>query len=319
LTLLNVESLTTEYRTEAGAIRALDDVSLSLEKMRMLGVVGESGSGKSTLGLSVIRLLPPTGSIVKGRIMLDGKDLVEMSEEEIEEVRGRRIGYVFQDPLTSLNPVKRIKDHFVELITNHEPDTPVELAVERTSELLSQVGISPERMNEYPHQFSGGMRQRIMIGLAVALKPELIIADEPTTALDVIVQAKILDLLNDMQRTYNAAVVLITHNLGIVLERCDTIVVMYAGQVVESGSSDDIYDSPLHPYTRALLETTPNVELNGQTPKAIPGTPPDFLNLPRGCRFEPRCPLASDRCRAGTPELVRVNSGHEVRCFMEGR
>lgn len=318
MVLLNVNSLTTEYRTEAGVIRAVDDVALSVERTSMLGIVGESGSGKSTLGLSIIRLLPPMGSIVKGSIKLDGKDLLSLSEEEMEEIRGRKIGYIFQDPLTSLNPVGKIKDHFVELITNHEPDTPVEQAVERTRELLAQVGISPERMDEYPHQFSGGMRQRIMIGLAVALRPDLIVADEPTTALDVIVQAKILGLLNDMQKTYDAAVVLITHNLGIVLERCDNIAVMYAGQVVESGSSTDIYGDPLHPYTRALLDTTPNVELNEQKPKAIPGTPPDLLNLPRGCRFEPRCPVAFDRCKSEIPDLIRKGSGHDVRCFREG-
>lgn len=316
--LLTVEGLTVEYWTRKGRVRAVDDVSFTLDRAETLGVVGESGSGKSTLGLSLIRLTPPPGRIVRGHIWLDGEDLLKLKEEEMRNVRGRKIAFVFQDPMTSLNPVKKIGEHFVELIKTHEPRISSKRALERAEELLKNVGIQPERINDYPHQLSGGMRQRVMIALAIALNPCVVIADEPTTALDVIVQAKILELLKEVQKAYAMTLILITHDLSIALERCDKILVMYAGQMVESANVRDIYEKPQHPYTRGLLKSIPNIELAEQRLEAIPGSPPDLLNLPKGCRFWPRCPNAMEKCKEAEPRLLETEPQHLVRCFLYG-
>jgi len=320
LPLLEVDSLTIDYLARRGSIRAVDDVSLSLEKGETLGLVGESGSGKSTLGLSLLRLVPYPGVIVDGRIRIDGTDILSLSEEEMRSIRGRRVSFIFQDPMTSLNPVKKIGEHFIELIRTHEPRVSEEEALKRAGNILNDLGILPERINDYPHQFSGGMRQRIMIALAIALNPDLVIADEPTTALDVIVQAKILDLLKSLRDAYGMALILITHDLSIVLERCDKIIVMYAGHLVEHASSADIHKSPKHPYTQGLLRSIPNIELADQKLEAIPGSPPDLLNPPKGCRFWPRCSYAMKICHEKDPPLLLIDAehGHLVRCFMYG-
>ncbi|MEM3578589.1 MAG: ABC transporter ATP-binding protein [Candidatus Bathyarchaeia archaeon] len=316
--LLTVEDLTVEYWTRRGKVRAVDNVSFSLGKAETLGVVGESGSGKSTLGLSLIRLVPPPGRIVKGHVWLEGKDLLKLRENEMRDVRGRKIAFVFQDPMTSLNPVKKVGAHFVELIRTHEPKISDEEALKRAEKLLKDVGIQPERINDYPHQLSGGMRQRVMIALAITLNPYIVVADEPTTALDVIVQAKILDLLKDIQNAYAMTLILITHDLSIALERCDKILVMYAGHMVERAHIKDIYKNPQHPYTRGLLKSIPNIELAEQKLEAIPGSPPDLLNLPKGCRFWPRCSSAMDKCRKTEPQLIETEPNHFVRCFLYG-
>jgi len=317
LPLLEVDSLTVDYRTRRGNIRAVNNVSFSLEKGEISGLVGESGSGKSTLGLSVIRLVPPPGAIVGGSIGIDGKDILRFSEEEMRSVRGKKVALVFQDPMTSLNPVKKIGAHFVELVRTHEPDVSEREVIRRAERALKDVGILPERINNYPHQFSGGMRQRIMIALAIALNPDLVIADEPTTALDVIVQAKILDLLKSLQDTYEMALILITHDLSIVLERCDRIIVMYAGSLVEYASSLELHRNPRHPYTQGLLQSIPNIELTEQQLKAIPGSPPDLLKPPEGCRFWSRCSRTEKNCCVEEPPLVEISPGHYVRCFRE--
>lgn len=317
LPLLEVDSLTVDYRTRRGNIRAVNNVSFSLEKGEILGLVGESGSGKSTLGLSVIRLVPPPGAIVGGSIGIDGKDILSFSEEEMRSVRGKKVALIFQDPMTSLNPVKKIGAHFVELVRTHEPGVSEREVIRRAERALKDVGILPERINNYPHQFSGGMRQRIMIALAIALNPDLVIADEPTTALDVIVQAKILDLLKSLQDTYEMALILITHDLSIVLERCDRIIVMYAGSLVEYASSLELHRNPRHPYTQGLLQSIPNIELTEQQLKAIPGSPPDLLKPPEGCRFWSRCSRTEKKCRVEEPPLVEISPGHYVRCFKE--
>jgi peptide/nickel transport system ATP-binding protein len=314
--LLEVECLTVEYRTKRGKIRAVNNLSFTLEKGQMLGLVGESGSGKSTLGLSIIRLVPHPGVIVGGQIRIDGIDILGLSDEEIRSLRGKKIGLVFQDPLTSLNPVKKIGEHFFELIRAHEPEISEREAIERTKKALNNVGILSERMNDYPHQFSGGMQQRIMIALAITLNPDLVIADEPTTALDVIVQAKILDLLKKLRNRYGMALILITHDLSIVLERCDKIIVMYAGSIVEYASSRELYRNPMHPYTRGLLRSIPNIELADQKLKAIPGIPPNLLDLPKGCRFSARCSIATKKCLVEEPSIIEYSPGHFVRCFM---
>jgi peptide/nickel transport system ATP-binding protein len=315
--LLTVDSLTVEYRASRGNVRAVDDIAFSLKKGEILGVVGESGSGKSTLGLSLIRQVPPPGVVLRGSIKLNGQGILSLQREKMRLVRGRRIAFVFQDPMTSLNPVKSIGEHFIELLRTHEPNLAKTEALGRTNNILKVLGISPERIKDYPHQFSGGMRQRIMIGLGIALNPDLVIADEPTTALDVIVQAKILDLLKKLRDTYGMALILITHDLSIALERCDKIIVMYAGQIAEQAKSRDIQERPRHPYTQGLMRSIPNIELADQRLEAIPGSPPDLLNLPKGCRFNPRCPYAMPYCSNETP-LMEVGKEHFVRCFLYG-
>jgi peptide/nickel transport system ATP-binding protein len=316
LPFLEVDSLTVDYRTSRGTIRAVDNVSFSLEKGKTLGLAGESGSGKSTLGLSIIRVVPYPGVIVKGHVKIDQTDIVRLPEPRVRSIRGRKAAYIFQDPMTSLNPVKRIGAHFIELIRTHEPNTSKEEAFERTRTVLKNLGILPERINDYPHQFSGGMRQRIMIGLAVALNPDLIIADEPTTALDVIVQAKILDLLENLRKIYGMALILISHDLSIILERCDKIIVMYAGRIFEYASSVELHRNPRHPYTQGLLQSIPNIELTDQKLAAIPGSPPNMLNPPKGCRFWPRCVHVMEICRRKEPSLIDVGHNHFVRCFL---
>jgi oligopeptide/dipeptide ABC transporter ATP-binding protein len=315
--LLEVDSLTVVYRARRGNIKAVDGVSISLNKGEILGVVGESGSGKSTLGLSLIRQIPPPGIVVSGRILLSGKNILNFPEKEMPLLRGRKIAFIFQDPMASLNPVKNIEAHFVELLRTHERNMSEPDAIRRAKDMLKVLGISPERIHDYPHQFSGGMRQRIMIGLGIALNPDLVIADEPTTALDVIVQAKILDLLKKLRDACGMALILITHDLSIALERSDQIAVMYAGQLVELANSKDIQNSPSHPYTQGLMRSIPNIELADQRLQAISGTPPDLLNLPKGCRFNPRCPYAMVRCYEATP-LVQTGDNHWVRCFLYG-
>jgi len=315
--LLEVDSLTIDYRTRRGNIRAVNNLSFTLDKGETLGLVGESGSGKSTLGLSIIRLIPPPGVIVNGHVRIDGTDISSLSEEKMRSIRGKKVALVFQDPMTSLNPVKKVGAHFVELIRTHEPTVSEIETLERAEKALNDVGISPERINDYPHQFSGGMRQRIMIALAIALNPDLVIADEPTTALDVIVQAKILDLLRSLRDTYGMALILITHDLSIVLERCDKIIVMYAGNLVEYASSMELHKNPQHPYTQGLLQSIPNIELAEQKLEAIPGSPPNLLNPPKGCSFWLRCSSAKEKCRMEEPPVIEVSPGHFVRCFRE--
>lgn len=314
--LLIVDGLTVEYCTVKGRIRAVDDVSFSLGKSETLGVVGESGSGKSTLGLSLIGLVPFPGKIVKGNVTLGGREVLKLKEAELRSLRGTGVCYVFQDPMTSLNPVKKIGDHFVEMIRSHQPTVTKKEALERAGKLLKDVGIQSERINDYPHQLSGGMRQRVMIALAITLNPSVVVADEPTTALDVIVQAKILDLLNALRDSYGMALILITHDLSIVLERSDKVLVMYAGQVIEYADNRTLYADPQHPYTEGLLKSIPNVELANQKLDAIAGSPPDLLELPEGCRFCPRCSYALDRCHKEQPILVKTSEGHFVRCFL---
>jgi peptide/nickel transport system ATP-binding protein len=314
--LLRIDSLTVEYWTRKGRLQAVEDVSFAVKKAETLGIVGESGSGKSTLGLSLIGLVPYPGKITKGRILLNGREVLKLKREELRSLRGTEICYVFQDPMTSLNPVKKIGDHFVEVIVTHEPRVSKHDALERAKKLLRDVGIQPERINDYPHQLSGGMRQRVMIALAIALNPSVVVADEPTTALDVIVQKKILDLLNVLRDAYGMALILITHDLSIVLQRTDNIMVMYAGQLVEYATSENIYLTPRHPYTQGLLRSIPNIELVDQKLEAIGGSPPDLLNMPAGCRFWPRCQFAFAKCRKEPVPLYDTGKGHLVRCFL---
>jgi oligopeptide/dipeptide ABC transporter ATP-binding protein len=312
---LNIKSLTVEYHTLKANVKAVDRVSLSVKKGETIGLVGESGCGKSTLGLSILRLVPPPGKIVSGKILLNGMDVVNCPENEIRQAIGKLVGYIFQDPMTSLNPVKKIGNHFVEMIQTHEPEVSREEALRRGQDTLQRLGILPERINDFPHQFSGGMRQRVMIGLALALNPSLIIADEPTTSLDVIVEAQIVELLKHLKESFKLTLILITHNIGIVAETADRVAVMYAGRMAEVGETNRLFDQPLHPYTKALLSSVPDITKKGQVLSWIPGVPPDLTSPPSGCLFHPRCPFAFDLCRKEEPELVQ-HKNSEVACHL---
>jgi oligopeptide/dipeptide ABC transporter ATP-binding protein len=315
--LLEVDDLVTAFDTEAGRLRAVDGVSFQVRRGHTLGIVGESGCGKSVPALSIIRLLPqPMGQVLGGRILFDGRDLLQASEEEIHAIRGARIGMIFQEPMTALNPVHRIGKQLSEVYLLHQDVTP-RTALEKSVEILDKVGIpSPEiRVGEYPHQLSGGMRQRVMIAMALACKPALVIADEPTTALDVTIQAQILELMKSLQEEMGMSIVLITHDLGVIAETCEDVVVMYGGRVAEKGGVHDIFERPRHPYTRGLLESIPRLENERKTRlKIIEGMVPGLKDLPEGCRFQNRCPYKTQRCEDRQPDISRVDRGHEVGC-----
>lgn len=305
--LLSIQNLSVEYASKRGQVKAVTDVSLVLDEGSTLGIVGESGSGKSTLGFAILNLIPLPGRIVAGRITFDHTDILKQNEDDMRRIRGGQISIIFQDPLTSLNPLLKIRDHFTELLRIHSPSTSKEDAISKAGQLLDNLAISPERLSDYPHQFSGGMRQRVMIGLALALNPRLVIADEPTTALDVIVEAQILELMKRLKDEYGLTVILITHNIGIVAEMADRIAVMYAGQIVEMGPTNDIFADPLHPYTKGLLESAPNILHPERSMRPIPGSPPDLITLPSGCKFHPRCSRVFEPCRIREPLPVECN------------
>jgi peptide/nickel transport system ATP-binding protein len=311
--LLSIRDLRVYYYTLLGAVRAVDGVSLDVEKGEWVSIVGESGSGKSTLALAIMRLVPPPGRIAGGSIVFDGVDLVRLSEAEMRRIRGRRIGMVFQDPMASLDPVRRIGDQIADVYLEHGMAGSREEALKLAGEALEMAGLPGDWVDRYPHQLSGGQRQRALIAAAVALKPDLLIADEPTTALDVIVQAKIMDLLEELKEKLGMTVMLITHDIALAAERSTRIAVMYAGKLVEYGPVDAIVEDPLHPYTRALLESAPDL-WGEKRLKGIPGYPPDLRRPPRGCRFHPRCPLATEECKTREPPLVRVGD-RLVACF----
>jgi len=309
--LLEVENLTTLFRTKRGIIKAVDNVSLSLEKGDFISVVGESGCGKSTLAYSIIRLIDSPGEIAGGKIYFDGKELTSLSEEKMRKVRGKEIGMVFQDPMTSLDPLEKIGDQITETLMEHIDVTKKE-AWGIAREMLEKVGLPPDKVDSYPHQLSGGQRQRVVIAMAVSLNPKLLIADEPTTALDVIVQEKIMDLLNEMRKD-GRAIMLITHDFALAAERSDRIAVMYAGWIVEMGDADRLTKKPMHPYTRGLIESVPDVWVDREI-KPLPGFPPDLAKPPEGCRFRPRCPLATEKCTK-EPAGVEVD-GRYVKCWL---
>ena len=314
--VLMINNLNVNYSTSNGMVRAVRDASITVHQGSTLGIVGESGSGKSTLGFSLIRSVPPPGIISDGEIMFDGLDLLALKEEEMRKVRGKMISMILQDPMTSLNPVLTVGGHLMEMIGAHEPKLSKEEKYDRATVLLSKLGISEERFNDYPHQFSGGMRQRLMIGLALALNPKLVIADEPTTSLDVLVEAQILDLLNSLKKHFSLTLILITHNIGIVAETCDRTIIMYAGQVVEDTSTKEMFEEPLHPYTQALLASVPNIKLDQQVLHWIPGWPPSLIDPPEGCSYHQRCPYALDKCSREEPPLISIQGGRKVKCFL---
>jgi peptide/nickel transport system ATP-binding protein len=320
-TILDVTGLKTHFLTPEGRVRAVDGVDLHIGKGRTLGVLGESGSGKSVTALSVMRLIESPGQIVDGRIVLDGADILAMSEEQMRDVRGKDISMIFQEPMTSLNPVYTLGDQIAEVFMVHRGYGRAE-ALDGAADMLDQVGIpSPkERINEYPHQFSGGMRQRAMIAMAIACRAKLMIADEPTTALDVTIQAQILELILKLQDELGMAIMLITHDLGVIAETSDEVVVMYAGQVVEYLEIDELFDNPAHPYTKGLLESIPRLgekfRVGKQPLKEIPGIVPNLIRLPAGCPFASRCSQVMERCREERPPLFKLDDKHGARCWL---
>jgi len=317
--LLEVKNLKTQFHTDRGIVKAVDDISFDLNEGETLGLVGESGCGKSVSAMSILRLIPyPPGKIVDGQIIFNGRDLLKFSEEEIRQVRGNQIAMIFQEPMTSLNPVLTIGRQISEPMEIHQGLT-FKQALEKSKELLGKVQIAAaeRRVQAYPHHFSGGMRQRAMIAMGLGCNPKLIIADEPTTALDVTVQAQLLELMKNLTRDFGTALIIITHNLGVVARYADRVNVMYAGRIVEKGTADDIYDDPRHPYTIGLMASIPQLDQDVKT-KLIPvrGQPPDLSNIPKGCAFHPRCDYAVQKCREESPLLESVGGIHEKACWV---
>ncbi|MFT4538607.1 MAG: peptide/nickel transport system ATP-binding protein [Planctomycetota bacterium] len=317
--LLRVEDLHTHFLVEGREAHAVGGVSFDVMPDEMLGIVGESGSGKSVTALSIMRLIPdPPGRIASGKILLGDTDLLQLNYKEMRKIRGRDISMIFQEPMTSLNPVFTIGRQIEEALRFHEKLSR-KVIRDRAVEVLEQVGIPDprRRLKDYPHQFSGGMRQRVMIAMALICKPVLLIADEPTTALDVTIQAQILDLMKDLQsHREGAAIMLITHDLAVIAETCDRVIVMYGGKIQEVATTLEIFDNPQHPYTKGLLNSIPHVQDKGKLLDAIPGLVPSIFDFPTGCRFNNRCPEATDRCRTEEPQLLEVHPGHTVRCHL---
>ena len=314
--LLSVRDISVEFATRSGNLGALKNVTLDLHKGEILGLVGESGSGKSTLGKAIMRMIEEPGKITSGELIFDGADMMTLSPRRMRDIRGSRISMIFQDPMTSLNPVQRIDNHIIEAIRVHRPDIDRDEASQMAEELIERLGIGKRRLSEYPHQMSGGMRQRIMIGLALALKASLIIADEPTTSLDVIVEAQFLDLLRELKNDFNLTILLITHNIGVVAELADRVGVMYAGQLVEVAPVRELFHNPQHPYTRGLLQSVPNIELDGVDLYRMPGSPPNLISPPAGCPFHPRCPQVMDICHTESPPRTQLQADHVARCWL---
>ena len=316
--LLEVRDLATHFDTDDGVVKAVDGISYHLEEGEILGIVGESGCGKSVSALSIMRLVPdPPGKIVRGEVMFDGQDLLKLSGRDMRRVRGNRIGMIFQEPMTSLNPVLTIGRQLTETLQLHLKMSSTR-ALSRAGELLTMVGIPDpdQRLSSYPHQLSGGMRQRVMIAMAISCNPRLIIADEPTTALDVTIQAQILELMQSLSREIGTALIIITHNLGVVARYAVRVLVMYAGNIIESGSSREIYGDPRHPYTLGLLRSVPRLdEPSGTKLQPIEGLPPDLTTLSVGCSFAPRCRYAIDKCTKEAPPLMPVEGGHSSACW----
>ncbi|MEX2549987.1 MAG: ABC transporter ATP-binding protein [Nitriliruptoraceae bacterium] len=317
--LLSIRDLVTEFSTPDGIVHAVDGVSYDVYPGETVGVVGESGSGKSVTVMSILGLIPqPPGRIASGEILLEDRDLLRFSEAELRKVRGKEIAMVFQDPMTSLNPVLTVGDQIAEAITTHDRKLAEQEARRRSIELLEVVGVpnAAARFSQYPHEYSGGMRQRAMIAMAIANRPKILIADEPTTALDVTIQAQVLDVLRTAQTETNAGTILITHDLGVIAEMADRVVVMYGGKVVETGTVDDIFHNPTHPYTLGLLSSLPRADRRVDRLEPIPGQPPSLINLPKGCSFHPRCRMSAgrDRCRTDIPPLEPLGDGRSSAC-----
>lgn len=312
---IEIKDLAVQFKTVDGVVSAINGVDLKIEKGKTLGLVGETGAGKTTTALSILRLIPsPPGKIISGSITLEGKNVFEYTEKEMETIRGKQVSMIFQDPMTSLNPVMTVGDQIAEVIQLHE-HLDARGAMEKAKEMLEMVGIPGARAGEYPHQFSGGMKQRVIIAMALVCNPHLLIADEPTTALDVTIQAQVLDLMQKLKEKYGTSMLMITHDLGIVAEVCDEVSIMYAGRIVEHGTLEDIFEHTSHPYTEGLFGSLPNIEKRTEELKPIPGLMPDPTNLPSGCPFHPRCKYCQDICKSRMPALTQLSDTHSVCCL----
>ena len=320
MALLEVKELRTSFFTDAGEVKAVDGISFQLDRGKVLGIVGESGSGKSVTAYSIMQILAPTGKIIGGSVKLDGQELVNAGEKVLRTVRGNKVSIIFQDPMTSLNPTYTVGHQLMEAILLHTKRNRQQ-ARERALEMLRLVNINqPEkRLKQYPFELSGGMRQRVMIAMALACEPDILIADEPTTALDVTIQAQILDLMRDLQKQLGMAIIMITHDLGVVAQMCDEVVVMYAGSICEQGTADEIFYNPRHEYTKGLMRSIPTADTKGQRLQPISGTPIDLLNMPAGCPFAPRCESAMKVCLTQRPERMLINDDHMATCWMNIR
>lgn len=317
---IDIKDLAVRYTTVDGVVSAINGIDLKIEKGKTLGLVGETGAGKTTTALSILRLIPsPPGEIISGSIELEGKNIFDYTELEMESIRGKQVSMIFQDPMTSLNPVMTIGDQIAEVIQLHEK-IDAKGAMEKTKEMLELVGIPGDRYGEYPHQFSGGMKQRVIIAMALVCNPHLLIADEPTTALDVTIQAQVLDLMQKLRIKYGTSMLMITHDLGIVAEVCDEVSIMYAGRIVEHGTLEDIFNHTSHPYTEGLFGSLPNIEKRTEELNPIPGLMPDPTNLPSGCPFHPRCKYCQEICKTRVPARTELSKTHSVSClaFEEG-
>ena len=313
--LLKIEDLWVEYTSDEGTVKAVNGIDITLRKGQILGLVGETGAGKTTTALAVLRLLSKYGvNIPKGKITFDGTSILEATEKEMQAIRGNQISMVFQDPMTSLNPVFTVEDQIGEVIQLHNPDMSKEEVSEKVDQMMKMVGLRPERKKDYPHQFSGGMKQRVVIAIALACNPQLLIADEPTTALDVTIQAQVLKMMKQLQLELDSSIILITHDLGVVANFCDSVAIMYAGEIVESGDLEQIFKNTSHPYTQGLFNSLPDLEHDVDRLKPIRGLMPDPTNLPTGCKFHPRCPYADETCASVEPELKDLGGGHMCRC-----
>jgi len=320
MTLLDVQNLTTYYTIGRGSVKAVEGISFQLEKGEAMGLVGESGCGKTTAALSLLRILPYNGRIVTGKIVFKGTDIVQLSEDKLrKEIRWKGISLIFQGAMNALNPVYRIEEQIVEAIQLHESNVKKKEARERVGKLLEMVGVDKSRARNYPHEFSGGMRQRAMIAMALSSNPDIVIADEPGTALDVIVQAQVLKLLDELKKRLDLALLMITHDLSLVAEVCEKLAVMYAGNMAEYGNVLNLFKKPLHPYTQDLIGAFPNIHSAKRLMISIPGSPPDLLSPPSGCRFHPRCKYAMDICKKERPELKKVAENHYVACHLATR
>ncbi|MCD7738127.1 MAG: ABC transporter ATP-binding protein [Lachnospiraceae bacterium] len=313
---LEVKNLEVQYVLKEETVYAVNDISFSLEKGHTLGLVGETGAGKTSIARAILRVLPvPPSQVKNGEIWFEGKDLLKISEEEMRSIRGDKITMIFQDPMTALNPVMKVGDQIAEVLEMHDTKLGKAEIRREAEKMLEMVGIPAGRYDEYPHQFSGGMKQRVVIAIALACNPELLLADEPTTALDVTIQAQVLDLIRNLREKNNTSMILITHDLGVVAEMCDDVAVVYAGEIIESGSLEDVFDHPTHPYTQGLFGSLPSLD-RSEPLRPIEGLTPDPTNLPKGCKFHPRCPYATEECKTTKNEFCEVAPGHLCRCVL---
>ena len=313
--LLEVKNLKVQFETSDGIVKALNGIDISLDEGMTLGLVGETGAGKTTLAKSIMRIVPqPPGKIVSGEILYDGNDILKMDKNEIRKIRGQHISMIFQDPMTSLNPVMTVGDQIAETIKTHEKISAVE-ATKKACEMLELVGIKADRAGDYPHQFSGGMKQRVVIAIALACNPKILIADEPTTALDVTIQAQVLEMMQNLKRKFNTATILITHDLGVVAQTCEKAAVIYAGEIVEYGTVHEVFKDMRHPYTIGLMNSIPTIHVDERRLHPIEGLMPHPMSLPEGCKFCDRCRFAIEKCKKENPEMLKLGGEHSVRCF----